>query len=164
VIKKILIAVNDSDPATQAAQAGAELAVQLGASVALVHVVIPAMVYMPEVAIADERILDDLRIEARNFLLNSAAKLPQSLPSEWFMPEGDPAAEIVDVAEQWGADLIVMGTHARGRLAQLVLGSTAEAVVRHASCPVMVVHPQRSQMRREGKSVQEQELSVSEWP
>ncbi|HEX8911794.1 MAG TPA: universal stress protein, partial [Humisphaera sp.] len=53
--------------------------------------------------------------------------------------EGQPQAEIVDAAREWGADLIVVGAHARGRLARFLVGSTAEWVVRHAHCPVTVV-------------------------
>jgi universal stress protein A len=50
---------------------------------------------------------------------------------------GDPAAAIVELAENEEADMIVMGTHGRTGLARLVMGSVAEAVVRRAKCPVL---------------------------
>ena len=50
---------------------------------------------------------------------------------------GSPEQVILDVAESKRADLIVMGTHGRTGLGHLLLGSVAERVVRHASCPVM---------------------------
>ncbi|WP_102124720.1 universal stress protein [Deinococcus planocerae] len=53
--------------------------------------------------------------------------------------DGVPAEEILGVAREWGAELIVMGTHGRRGLAHLVLGSVAEAVVRGATVPVMTV-------------------------
>jgi nucleotide-binding universal stress UspA family protein len=53
---------------------------------------------------------------------------------------GDPAAVILKVAEEIGADLIVMGTHGRTRLRRLLMGSMAEQVVRKAPCPVFTVH------------------------
>lgn len=52
---------------------------------------------------------------------------------------GVPADEILALAQTWGADLIVMGTHGRRGLARLMLGSVAEAVVRGAVVPVMIV-------------------------
>jgi nucleotide-binding universal stress UspA family protein len=50
-----------------------------------------------------------------------------------------PALTIVAYAKETGADLIVMGTHGRGPMAHLFMGSVAERVVRLASCPVLVV-------------------------
>ena len=52
----------------------------------------------------------------------------------------DPAAEIAQYAAANGSDLIVMGTHGRGGLAHLFMGSVAEKVVRTAPCPVLTVH------------------------
>ncbi|MFO0796593.1 MAG: universal stress protein [Gemmataceae bacterium] len=52
---------------------------------------------------------------------------------------GEPAAEILKAAGEYAADLIVMGTHGRGGLARLALGSVAEKVLRHAPCPVLTV-------------------------
>jgi nucleotide-binding universal stress UspA family protein len=53
--------------------------------------------------------------------------------------EGDAAEEILQVADDVGADLIVMGTHGRTGLGRLLMGSVAEAVLRRASCPVLTV-------------------------
>ena len=53
--------------------------------------------------------------------------------------EGSPKRVIVDEAKEWGADLIVMGSHGYGRLARLALGSVAGAVVANAPCSVEVV-------------------------
>lgn len=52
---------------------------------------------------------------------------------------GNPAEEILDVAETLGADLIFIGSHGRTGFKRLVLGSVSERVVREAKCPVMVV-------------------------
>ena len=57
--------------------------------------------------------------------------------------EGQPFVEIVTVARDEDADLIVMGTHGRTGLAHMLIGSTAEKVVRMAPCPVLTVkHPE----------------------
>jgi len=52
---------------------------------------------------------------------------------------GEPEAVILAVAEQIGADLIIMGTHGRTGLRRLLMGSVAEHIVRRASCPVLTV-------------------------
>ncbi len=53
--------------------------------------------------------------------------------------EGDPAREILDTAEETHCDVILMGTHGRTGLRRLLMGSVAEEVLRHASCPVVTV-------------------------
>lgn len=60
-----------------------------------------------------------------------------SVPYEHRLVVGDPASEIVAIANEEGADLIVMGTHGRTGLKRLLMGSVAEAVVRKANCPVI---------------------------
>lgn len=50
-----------------------------------------------------------------------------------------PAAETVGMLEEFGCDLIVIGSHGHGRLRRLLRGSLADEVVRHARCPVLVV-------------------------
>ena len=52
---------------------------------------------------------------------------------------GDPDAEIVAVAEELGAGLIVMGSRGHGGIRRALMGSVSDSVVRHAHCPVMVI-------------------------
>ncbi len=59
--------------------------------------------------------------------------------TERVLVEGSPSAEIVDYAEEAGCDLIVMGTHGRGGIDRLLLGSVAERVVRTSPVPVLTV-------------------------
>ncbi|MEZ4224328.1 MAG: universal stress protein [Polyangiaceae bacterium] len=54
---------------------------------------------------------------------------------------GKPAKAIVDLAAEVGADLIIVGTHGRTGLSRLMLGSVAEATVKEATCPVLVMRP-----------------------
>ena len=58
---------------------------------------------------------------------------------EYFLNEGEPVSEILGVAEEVNADLIVMGTHGRTGLGRLLMGSVAEQVMRRANCPVLTV-------------------------
>ena len=57
------------------------------------------------------------------------------------MVHGEAASEIVRVAKERDVDLIVISSHGRTGLGRILFGSTAESVVRHASCPVLVVKP-----------------------
>jgi nucleotide-binding universal stress UspA family protein len=59
-------------------------------------------------------------------------------PVEVQLERGDPTAEILRVADEVGADLIVMGTHGRSGLGRVLMGSVAEGVLRAARCPVLI--------------------------
>jgi len=63
--------------------------------------------------------------------------LPSSSPA--FAQFGNPATEIVKCAQYWPADLIVIGSHGREGVRRALLGSVAEAVIRHTPCPVLVI-------------------------
>jgi nucleotide-binding universal stress UspA family protein len=63
------------------------------------------------------------------------------LDVEELVVHGEAAAEIVRVAKERSIDLIVIASHGRTGLGRILFGSTAEAVVRHATCPVLVVKP-----------------------
>ena len=54
---------------------------------------------------------------------------------------GDPTKEILGLAHEIGADLIVVGTHGRRGIQRMLMGSVAEKIVRYASCPVLVMRP-----------------------
>ena len=66
---------------------------------------------------------------------------------------GVPHAAIVEYAATHHADLIVVGTHDYGPIKQLLLGSVAERVLRHAECPVMTVPPHAAQATEAAASV-----------
>ena len=66
------------------------------------------------------------------------------LEIEEVIVHGEAAAEIVRVAKEKNADLIVLSSHGRTGIGRILFGSTAEAVVRHASCPVLVVKPAKA--------------------
>lgn len=61
------------------------------------------------------------------------------IPAETKIIDGSPSREIVEYAEREGCDLVVMGTHGRGGLDRLLLGSVAEKVIRASNVPVLTV-------------------------
>ena len=78
-------------------------------------------------------------------LLDRFARRLAGTDVEQVMRQGDPATEIADAATRLGANLVVIGTHGRGRFASAVIGSVAQGVMRKAACPVLCVahHPDR---------------------
>jgi nucleotide-binding universal stress UspA family protein len=89
--------------------------------------------------------------ESQQACRQEAAKLLASLvPNEWqerhrvqrVTRQGSPFLGIIEYAREADIDLIVLGTHGRSGLAQMLLGSVAEKVVRKAPCPVLTVRPQ----------------------
>jgi nucleotide-binding universal stress UspA family protein len=81
-----------------------------------------------------------LRDEAGSVAETTRALLATRFPrAEIRVPEGDPRDEILRLADEWPADLIVVGARVLGRLAGFVMGSVSLGVARHALCPVLVV-------------------------
>ena len=68
-----------------------------------------------------------------------AERMDATVPVETVVVEGKPSKEIVRYAEDEGCDLVVMGTHGRGGIDRLLLGSVAESVIRASSMPVTTV-------------------------
>ena len=77
--------------------------------------------------------------EALLLLRKTHEDLPPTIPCDTVLREGLPAEEIVAFAREQDVNLIVLGSRGRNRFAEFVLGSTAEAVIRDAPCPVMTV-------------------------
>jgi nucleotide-binding universal stress UspA family protein len=126
-IETILLATD----ASRASEAAEEQAVELAARLGSRLVVVSAVSGSPEVRsdrlLAVERIVQRARAAGAN-----AAGLT------W---DGDAGEAIVEAAAAEHADMIVVGTHERGAVGRLFLGSVSDHVVRHAGCPVLVVRP-----------------------
>jgi nucleotide-binding universal stress UspA family protein len=80
--------------------------------------------------------------QANDYLAKAAARIREDFPDQEPETEilyGNAAEMIVEKAIEWGADLIITGSHGRGFLARTVLGSVSKSVVNHAPCSVLVV-------------------------
>lgn len=135
---RILIALDESALAAHAVTVGCDLANALNADVALVYVLDPTLAYLPESGIPAADLMAELKREGER-LLSAAAKRRGDNPAWHFLREGKPADELLATAREWNADLIVIGTHGRSGVSRLVMGSTAESVLRRATCPVLIV-------------------------
>jgi nucleotide-binding universal stress UspA family protein len=148
-IRSILLPTDFSECGNFARSYAASLARKFGASIIAVHVIeplVPTVGYsgMTEpLPIAD--ITDQLETSAERELPRIAeCEECAGLEIEEVIVHGEAAAEIVRVAKDRSADLIVLSSHGRTGLGRILFGSTAEAVVRHASCPVLVVKPAKA--------------------
>jgi nucleotide-binding universal stress UspA family protein len=71
--------------------------------------------------------------------LSTVVPTDAAVPYQHRLVAGQPGLSILQVAEEEGVDMIVMGTHGRTGLSRLLMGSVAEEVVRKAKCPVLTV-------------------------
>ena len=136
--EKVLIAVDYGPIAAHAVDAGVDLAKALRAQLAFVHVVDPVEPLAPESGIPAAQLLAEAEREGKKLLERFKDELGEPT-SPVFFALGKPASEIVEAARMWRADVIVVGSHGRGGLKRVVLGSVAEDVMRHAPCPVLAV-------------------------
>jgi nucleotide-binding universal stress UspA family protein len=85
---------------------------------------------------------DDIRGQLKNFIeAGVRAAGVSAIKMNAHVYPGDPAMEILRLADDMEADLIVVGTHGRVGVQRLLMGSVAEAVMREARCPVLVMRP-----------------------
>jgi nucleotide-binding universal stress UspA family protein len=150
---KILMATDFGPESDVALRSCASLARQLGASIHLLHVVRDPMltVNTPELYGIDwDGLRDNIVQHSRESLAAAASFHDLSITTEVVV--GSPADTIAKRAANIGADIIVMGTHGRGGLGHIFIGSVAERVIRLASCPVMTVRASGATRMRTGEA------------
>jgi nucleotide-binding universal stress UspA family protein len=137
--KRILVPVDFSDPSRQALRSALALARRFDSRVALLHVTRRNRPDShPAAGLAG--ISFDTRRAGRARLTEFAeCELKGDVEPTRLVSDGVPFDEIAKAAKAWEADLIVLATHGYTGLKHVLLGSTAERVVRHAPCPVLVV-------------------------
>lgn len=137
---KILVAVDEGPYSDHALDQAVALAKALGADLALAHAVDIRAAIVPDAGIASEEILQAMRESGRAILEKARGKVAGACPeADVMLLEGIVPDEIVGAAKHWGASHIVIGTHGRSGLSRLLMGSTAENVLRHSPVPVIVV-------------------------
>ncbi|HSO18885.1 MAG TPA: universal stress protein [Desulfosarcina sp.] len=142
-VKKIITTTDFSEAARKGVDAAAELAHTFDADLLLVHVSQPLQTAPAATAAAGYHLptVDrEIRKEASQLADELVASaVPDAVRSQVRILEGKPAQEIADLAAKEGADLIVIATRGEATWKKVLFGSVAEAVVRHAECPVLTV-------------------------
>ena len=151
-IERILVATDFSEPAERAVQTAVDLAREFEARLEIVHAVeTPVPLFEPYSVSLPAGIVEGVRKAATAKLdVLEGAITSQGVQVETLLLEVPAAAHIGARAATFGADLVVVGTRGVGTLKRVLLGSTAERVVRECACSVLTVkgeapagHPQR---------------------
>jgi nucleotide-binding universal stress UspA family protein len=143
---KTILFPTDFSTASDAALVHAEaLAKSTGARLLIVHVEEPPLAYgggelyygLPEP--------DSERIQK---MLDDVRPKDPAVPFAHRLTMGDPAGEIVRLATDEQAEMIVLGTHGRTGMTRLLMGSVAESIVRRAPCPVLIYREAAERLAR----------------
>jgi len=136
----ILLATDLSRASTRATEEAIDLAIRLDARLLVINVVDPRrglpLAGFGRVRPVEER--EQRSVAARDLVIRARSAGADATFLVW---DGDPGDGIVAAADAEHADLIVVGTHARGGVGRSILGSVSDHVIRHARCPVLVVRP-----------------------
>lgn len=141
---RILCGVDFSDASRRAVEYGLSLAQEAKAHVTLLHVV----EWLPDESFSKYPQFD-VDHYRRTLMTDARAKLEELVPEDarnWCEPDtkllsGKPYQEILRAAAGERSDLIVLGVHGRGPVDRMLFGSTTQAIVRQAACPVLSIRP-----------------------
>jgi nucleotide-binding universal stress UspA family protein len=155
-MKTIVVGYDGSEASQLALDRVAELAPLLQAKVIVTSVEMPIVAdggLMPAPVVNVDLDLHEREHRERERLLREAQSYldERGIAAEVAAAVGPPVDEIIEVAEQRDADLIVVGTHEPGFLERLLRGSVSQGVARRAHCDVLIVHP-RGKERSDGRN------------
>ncbi len=144
--QRILFCTDFSENSALARDYTEAFAVAFEAELFVLHVIDSSMIGYPAL---DERVpadiksaLEEIQSSVDKALAFVSGEVSQTVPNvKTFSRFGVPSYEIVRFANELGIQMIVMGTHGRTGFKHLIMGSTAENVVRGANCPVLTVRP-----------------------
>lgn len=152
-VRTILLPTDFSECARHAMPAAASLARLMGARLICLHVIEPLVPAVGWTPMAEPLPVADISEQLEDSATRELPKIAQceecaGLDVEDLIVHGEAASEIVRVARERDVDLIVISSHGRTGWGRMLFGSTAESVVRHACCPVLVVKPQDKEVNR----------------
>ena len=137
-VLRVLLATDLSSASERAADEAIKLAVKSCAQLLVLSVVDPGRLRLP-----GGRFLRRVDQERARTVIGAQVIVGRAraagVRATFLVWEGEPAETILSASESERADLIVLGSHARGRLGRLVLGSISADVSEHARCPVVVI-------------------------
>ena len=140
---KILVPIDGSETSAMGLNEAVRLAKNQGARIRLVHVVNELLVLLPDAYINMGRVIDELRRTGKIVLETAESSVRSAgvqVDTTLIEAMGNQAGvQIVRQAQEWGADLIVCGTHGRRGIRRIVMGSDAEYIVRHTPVPILLI-------------------------
>jgi nucleotide-binding universal stress UspA family protein len=139
-IKRIVVAADGSPASMRGLEQVADLAPRIGAEVAVVYVRhLPATAMMSPAIAASEMVqtLEDQESEVKQQVLRVLSG--KGVVWDFVVRAGSPGEEIVEVADEMGADLVVVGSNRHSSLHNLLLGSTAAYLTAHSQAAVLVM-------------------------
>ena len=146
---RILLATDGSEAAELAALRAVDLANATDSELHVVHVgVVPIFLKSyPGTLGYDRKLYEQIEEVSRELLRKQSwrVKAAGGTVAGTHLRMGKVDLEIVALAEELGADLIVMGSRGLGGVRRALMGSVSDSVVRHAHCPVLVVRPEKGQ-------------------
>ena len=140
-MRHVLLATDLSPASAPAAEEALAIARRTGARLTVLSVVDPRILRLPGGRFLRRVDQEQARVETEVQTLVARARLV-GIPSTFLVWHGEPSEVILDAAEAEDVDLIVMGSHGRGRLGRLVLGSTSRHVSATSRRQVLVVQSQ----------------------
>lgn len=160
-LKRILVATDFSEPAEVAVRYGRDIARSYRASLDVMHVIEdPPAFYAPEFGLALMEMAENIEGAVQRDLdaaITDADR--EALTVQTVVVRATSVATaITDYAKTNAIDLVVVGTHGRGAVSRLLMGSVAERVLRMAPCPVLTVHAHERDSSERSKS--EEDVSV----
>ena len=136
-MEKILVPVDGSESSERALKKAIELAVALKAKLSFLYVANVNQLAVNSCLSAE--LLEAVNKAGEVILSHAEERVPNGVESERLLETGSPASAIIDVAEESGTDLIVMGSRGLGLVKGVLLGSVSQYVVENAKCAVMVI-------------------------
>ena len=143
----ILVCLDGSRRSAAAAGAGAEISAATGAALHVVYVMRAERYrpqFGPEAWAGWQENLRRASRDAGSWVQEKADQIRKEAgakSAEAHLVFGEPAREVIRLAEEIGAGMVVVGSRGLGGVRRMLLGSVSEAIVEHAPCPVMVVRP-----------------------
>jgi len=142
--QRILVPVDGSEVSAIGLREAMRLAREQHAKVRVIHVVNEmAMIAAYEGTIYSNELIQTLRDSGNKVLMKASDQVKSAgvqVETALLEAHGGSAGDaIVKDAQQWPADIIVLGTHGRRGVARLLMGSDAEQVIRHSTVPVLLV-------------------------
>ena len=136
--RRILLATDLGEASQAATDQAFDLAASLGARLVAISVIDPGSLLLPggRFRARIDQVRERLERDAQALVARGRQR---GIDVTFLVWTGDPGDQVVAAAEAEGVDMVVVGSHGRGTVGRLLLGSVSEKVVRNAGCPVLVV-------------------------